>query len=122
MAANTNQACCSIPPVQSDYSPKGANVTVGGLDAYTVGPKDSKKAIVVVYDIFGFWPTTKQGADLLAEATKSRVIMPDFFRGKPFPQEYYPPDTKEKQDALQACEYHSNSVARNPILFTDTHT
>lgn len=74
---------------------------IGGLDAYVIGPKDSKKAIVVVYDIFGYWPTTKQGADLLAEATKARVVMPDFFRGSPFPQEYYPPNTDEKKEALQ---------------------
>ncbi|PWZ00539.1 alpha/beta-hydrolase [Testicularia cyperi] len=102
MANNTNEACCSIPPVQSDYSPKGTTEKLGGLDVYAIGPKDSKKAIVVVYDIFGYWPTTKQGADILAEATKARVVMPDFFRGKPFPQEYYPPNTKDKQEALQS--------------------
>ncbi|SPO21908.1 related to AIM2 - cytoplasmic protein involved in mitochondrial function or organization [Ustilago trichophora] len=102
MAHNTNQACCSIPPVQSDYSPKGKMERIGGLDTYVIGPKDAKKAIVVVYDIFGFWPTTKQGADLLADATKARVVMPDFFRGKPFPQEYYPPNTDEKKNALQS--------------------
>ncbi|PWN48565.1 alpha/beta-hydrolase [Violaceomyces palustris] len=102
MAANTNKACCSIPPVQSDYTPKGKTEKLGGLDAYSIGPDDAKKAIVVVYDIFGYWPTTKQGSDVLAEALKdTKLVMPDFFRGKPFPQEYYPPDTKEKQEALQ---------------------
>ena len=55
-----------------------------------------------MYDIFGYWPTTKQGADLMAEATKARIVMPDFFRGKPFPQEFYPPNTDEKKNALQA--------------------
>nr|CDI52577.1 dienelactone hydrolase [Melanopsichium pennsylvanicum 4] len=74
---------------------------VGGLDAYTIGPKDSKKAIVVVYDIFGYWPTTKQGADLLADATKARIVMPDFFRGKPIAQEDYPPQTDEQKQAFQ---------------------
>lgn len=38
---------------------------------------------------------------MLAEATKARVIMPDFFRGKPFPQDFYPPNTDEKKNALQ---------------------
>ncbi|GAK63557.1 dienelactone hydrolase family protein [Moesziomyces antarcticus] len=98
---NTNEACCSIPPVQSDYSPKGETLKLGGLDTYVAGPKDASKAIVVVYDIFGLWPTTKQGVDVLAEATKARVVLPDFFRGKPFPQEYYPPNTDEKKQALQ---------------------
>ncbi|EST07675.1 Dienelactone hydrolase [Kalmanozyma brasiliensis GHG001] len=101
MAANTNQACCTIPPVKSDYSPKGSMEKIGGLDTYVIGPKDAKKAIVVVYDIFGFHNATKQGADLLADSTKARVIMPDFFRGKPFPQTSYPPDTDEKKQEFQ---------------------
>ncbi|SPC66980.1 related to AIM2 - cytoplasmic protein involved in mitochondrial function or organization [Ustilago sp. UG-2017b] len=101
MAANTNQACCTIPPVKSDYSPKGTTEKIGGLDAYVIGPKDAKKAIVVVYDVFGYWPTTKQGADLLAEATKARIVMPDFFRGKPIAQEDYPPKTEEKKQKFQ---------------------
>jgi len=88
---------------------------VGGLDCYAIGPKDSKKAIIVVYDIFGFWPTTKQGADILAEATKARVVMPDFFRGKPIAQEDYPPDTQEKKDAFQAFfGAQGNFQARKP--------
>lgn len=55
-----------------------------------------------MYDIFGFHNATKQGADVLADATKARVVMPDFFRGKPFPQEYYPPNTDEKKAAFQS--------------------
>ncbi|SJX61803.1 related to AIM2-cytoplasmic protein involved in mitochondrial function or organization [Sporisorium reilianum f. sp. reilianum] len=102
MAHNTNQACCSIPPVKSDYSPKGTTEKIAGIDTYVIGPKDAKKAIVVVYDIFGFHNATKQGADLLADATKARVVMPDFFRGKPFPQESYPPNTDEKKAEFQA--------------------
>lgn len=90
---------------------------IGGLDTYVIGPKDAKKAIVVVYDIFGYWPTTKQGADLLADATKARVVMPDFFRGKPFPQEYYPPNTDEKKNALQSFFGEAGDFqARKPDL------
>ncbi|KAJ9478215.1 putative Protein AIM2 (putative) [Pseudozyma hubeiensis] len=114
---NTNQACCSIPPVKSDYSPKGTTEKIGGLDTYSIGPKDAKHAIVVVYDIFGFHNATKQGADLLAESTKSRVVMPDFFRGKPFPQSFYPPDTDEKKQALQSFFGEAGDFgARKPDL------
>lgn len=28
---NTNEACCSIPPVQSDYEPKGTYKAYGGF-------------------------------------------------------------------------------------------
>lgn len=90
---------------------------VGELEAYVIGPKDSKKAIVVVYDVFGYWPTTKQGADLLAEATKARVVMPDFFRGDPFPQEKFPTDSDEKKQSLQAFfGKQGNFQARKPEL------
>ncbi|OZJ02296.1 hypothetical protein BZG36_05067 [Bifiguratus adelaidae] len=80
-------ACCTIPPVKSDYSPKGEIFQIEDMDVYTVGPKGTKTAILVIYDIFGFHPNTKQFADRLAEHSKVNVIMPDFFRGKPFTEQ-----------------------------------
>jgi dienelactone hydrolase len=47
------------------------------------GPSDASKAIFVVYDIFGYFDQTVQGADLLAHSGKYQVFMPDFFDGKP---------------------------------------
>lgn len=39
---NTNKACCSIPPVQSEYKPKGSYQKVGSFDkAYVVSPPAS---------------------------------------------------------------------------------
>lgn len=52
---NTNQACCSIPPVQSDYQPKGTFKPFGDFKrVYVTGPTTSDNAIVCVYDIFGY--------------------------------------------------------------------
>lgn len=34
----------------------------------------------------------------------------DFFRGKPFPQEFFPPDNEEKQNALQSCQCEGDPV------------
>ncbi|KAJ3120717.1 hypothetical protein HK098_004403 [Nowakowskiella sp. JEL0407] len=88
--ANTNQACCSLPPVvQEGYVPKGEWEEIAGMKAYIVGDKSSKKALVAIYDIFGYFPQTQQGADLLA-SQGYRVVMPDFFRGEPFPLEKFP--------------------------------
>jgi dienelactone hydrolase len=42
-----------------------------------------KKAILVIYDIFGFFPQTIQGADILAASGDYQVFMPDFFEGQP---------------------------------------
>ena len=69
---NTNVACCTLPPVRSDYEPKGSYKAYGGFDkvcitldialhvsltryeAYFAGPeKPGKIALVCVFDIFG---------------------------------------------------------------------
>lgn len=49
-----SDVCCSIPPVKSEYTPIGTMEKLEGyFDMYCVGPKDTKKAIIVFYDIFG---------------------------------------------------------------------
>ncbi|RCI04753.1 hypothetical protein CU098_008397 [Rhizopus stolonifer] len=75
------KACCTLPPVQSDYTPVGAVEKIDDLDVYTIGPKDAKKAVLVIYDIFGFHPNTMQFCDILAKNCGWKVVMPDFLRG-----------------------------------------
>jgi len=102
--AHNSAACCSIPPVISKgYEPKGKYVTLNGLKTYTTGPSTAKQAILVIYDIFGFFPQTIQGADILAHADKEhqyQVFMPDFFEGEPADISWYPPDNEEKGKKL----------------------
>ncbi|KAI9889937.1 MAG: hypothetical protein M1814_004660 [Vezdaea aestivalis] len=52
--------------------------------------------------IFGYFPQTIQGADILASDTKHprKVFMPDFFKGKPAPLDAYPPTTDEHKKIL----------------------
>lgn len=69
---NTNVACCTIPPVHSDYTPKGKYKPYAGFNkvrstldqhstrglmhaqVYVTGPETpGKVAIICVYDIFG---------------------------------------------------------------------
>jgi hypothetical protein len=92
-----SQACCTVPPVISKgYEAKGTYTTIDGMKTYTTGPKDAKKALLVVYDIFGFKDQTLQGADILATSDNEnqyQVFMPDFFEGKPVDISDYPPDT-----------------------------
>ncbi|CAO3642742.1 unnamed protein product [Mucor hiemalis] len=78
-----SKACCTLPPVASDYTPIGSIENLGDLSVYTVGPKDATKAVFVFYDIFGFHVNTKQFCDILAKNCGWKVVMPDFFRGKP---------------------------------------
>jgi len=101
---NTNKACCTIPPVQSDYTPKGEFKPVGDFKkVYVTGQNNKENAIVCIYDIFGYWPQTQQGADIIASNLKSTVYMPDFFEPNPaFPQEKFPPKTDQDKADLQA--------------------
>eukprot|EP01120_Amphizonella_sp_Union-15-10_P002510 TRINITY_DN1277_c0_g2_i1.p1 TRINITY_DN1277_c0_g2~~TRINITY_DN1277_c0_g2_i1.p1 ORF type:complete len:265 (+),score=54.82 TRINITY_DN1277_c0_g2_i1:69-797(+) len=86
-----SEACCTVPPVKSDYVGKGTLETFEDLQIYSAGPKDSKTVYISFYDIFGNLPNVQQFADKLAEATGDRVVMPDFFKGKPWPQDKFPP-------------------------------
>jgi hypothetical protein len=59
----------------------------------TTGPSDATKGIVVIYDIFGYFDQTVQGADILATSheQKYQVFMPDWFKGEPAPIEWSVP-------------------------------
>jgi len=98
--------CCKIPPViAKDYTPKGKYETIGGLKTYVTGPDSATKGIFLVYDIFGFFPQSLQGADILAtsdEAHQYKVFIPDFFEGTPCNIAWYPPTDDEKKQKLGA--------------------
>ena len=56
------------------------------------GPSTAQTALLVVYDIFGYFPQTIQGADILATSDKDhpyQVFMPDFFEGVPCDTAWY---------------------------------
>lgn len=99
-----SKACCNTPAiVAKDYTPKGEYITVNGLKTYATGPKDAKRALLVVYDIFGFFSQTLQGADILAHSDPDKpyqVFIPDFFEGEPADISWYPPDNEEKGQKL----------------------
>ncbi|KAH7316480.1 Alpha/Beta hydrolase protein [Stachybotrys elegans] len=99
-----SESCCNIPPVvAAGYQAKGTYEDIGGYKTYVTGPDDATKALVVVFDIFGFFDQTIQGADILAYSDhhqKYKIYMPDWFGGKPCPIEIFPPDTDEKKKQL----------------------
>ena len=75
-----SHACCTVPPiVGDDYKEKGNFTTIQDMKTYQTGSSDAKQALLVVYDIFGFFPQTLQGADILAHGDKEKpyqVFMP----------------------------------------------
>jgi len=101
-----SEACCNIPPIVVEgYEPKGKYETINGMKTYVTGPSTASTAILFVSDIFGYFPQTLQGADILATSDHDhqyQVFMPDFFDGQPLDISVYPPDTPEKQKTLGA--------------------
>ncbi|KAF2099951.1 dienelactone hydrolase [Rhizodiscina lignyota] len=104
--AEPSPACCARGPVEvKSYEPKGTYVEYAGLKTYQTGPATATKAILLIYDIFGLYPQTIQGADILAYADPKhefRVFMPDWFGDGAADLAMYPPDTPEKHAYIMA--------------------
>lgn len=45
--------CCANPPTLSSSSGAGSVVEFGGLKTYVTGPSDSKRAILLISDVYG---------------------------------------------------------------------
>ncbi|GFY98774.1 alpha/beta-Hydrolases superfamily protein [Actinidia rufa] len=84
--------CCENPPaLTSSCGGSGSVVELGGLKAYTTGPSDSKLAIVLISDVYGYEPPNlRKLADKVA-ASGYYVVVPDFFYGEP-----YAPDNTDR--------------------------
>jgi len=50
---STSEACCSIPPVQLEYTAQGTYKPYGAFDRVYVTGDKSETALIIVYDIFG---------------------------------------------------------------------
>ncbi|CZS87910.1 hypothetical protein WAI453_000292 [Rhynchosporium graminicola] len=108
-----SRACCTRPPVVLrggyNYDPTGTHVTHNGLRTYETGPKDAKRGIVLIYDVFGEFIQTIRGADILATgypaipdtAGEFKVFMPDWFGDSPADLAAYPPKTPAQFKYIQ---------------------
>ncbi|PGH11571.1 hypothetical protein AJ79_04829 [Helicocarpus griseus UAMH5409] len=125
-----SKACCSIPPVVTKgYEGKGQYQTINGMKTYVTGPDNATEAVLVVYDIFGFFPQTIQGADIIASSDsnrKYRVFMPDFFDGSPADISWYPPKTDEHKQKLgqffQTKAAPPNTLSRIPGVVQEANS
>ncbi|KAI8574570.1 hypothetical protein RHMOL_Rhmol01G0364900 [Rhododendron molle] len=84
--------CCENPPaLSSSCGSSGSVLELGGLKAYATGPSDSKLAILLISDVFGYEaPNLRKLAEKVA-AAGFYVVVPDFFYGDP-----YSPSNSEK--------------------------
>lgn len=101
----SDQACATLPPVQVDYTPKGKWLDEGlnGLKTYFTGdgPTKNTRALLYIYDIFGFCPQNYQGADMLATQGID-VYIPDMFVGKGLDPNLKNMNAEDKQKAMAA--------------------
>ncbi|KAK5992143.1 putative AIM2 family protein C30D10.14 [Cladobotryum mycophilum] len=98
----TSPKCCELPPVSHEYTPKGKYETIGGVHTYVVGPENSTKGIIDVFDIFGIRAQTIQGADRLSVHSGAVVLVPDLFNGTGLEDSLVPTDTDEKKAKVHA--------------------
>ena len=98
-------AACSAagPPKKASYKPKGKFLNLGDLQLYQIGA--GKKVIIMLYDIFGWNEVNKNVfafADDLAGFGAFTVVMPDVFRGEPWPVADFPPESPLQKKAFNA--------------------
>ncbi|KAF8472563.1 hypothetical protein BDZ91DRAFT_715292 [Kalaharituber pfeilii] len=116
--------CCpsDVPPVVTgEYTPKGTYKEYAGLKTYLTGPETATVGVFVIYDIFGFYPQTIQGADILASRLNALVVIPDFFEGEPCDLRIFPFDTDEKKKILSTFistkgNFKKNTTKINEVI------
>ncbi|GLT70972.1 hypothetical protein SLA2020_430180 [Shorea laevis] len=79
--------CCSNPPTLNPSAGAGHVEQLGGLSSYVSGSPDSKLAILLISDVFGYEsPNLRKLADKVA-AAGFYVVVPDFLHGDPYSPE-----------------------------------
>ncbi|CAN6355274.1 unnamed protein product [Urochloa humidicola] len=77
--------CCDNPPALNPTGGEGQVVdSFGGLKAYLAGSDESKAAVILISDVFGFEsPNLRKIADKVA-LSGYFVVVPDFLHGDPY--------------------------------------
>jgi len=107
--------CCDNPPALNPACGEGKVVdSFGGLKAYVAGPEDSKAAVVLVADVFGFEaPILRKIADKVASSGYF-VVVPDFFHGDP----YVPENGKPIPEWLKSHTPEKGFEEAKPVIAT----
>ncbi|XP_057485482.1 endo-1,3;1,4-beta-D-glucanase-like [Actinidia eriantha] len=79
--------CCENPPTLSSSYGTGHVEELGGLKSYVSGSPESKIAVLLVSDVYGYdAPNLRKLADKVA-ASGFYVVVPDFLYGDPYAPE-----------------------------------
>nr|GMD88278.1 endo-1,3;1,4-beta-D-glucanase-like [Ipomoea batatas] len=81
--------CFNNPPTLSSTTGSGSLQEIAGIKTYVSGSQDSKLAILMISDAFGYEaPKLRKLADKVAGAG-FLVVVPDLFYGDPFNHQKY---------------------------------
>ncbi|KAJ3693723.1 hypothetical protein LUZ60_009203 [Juncus effusus] len=81
--------CCENPPTLDPAYGAGHVADIGGLKAYLAGSPESKLAVLLASDVYGYEaPNFRKLADKVG-AAGFYVIAPDFFHGDPMTTEIF---------------------------------
>ncbi|KAI9291990.1 alpha/beta-hydrolase [Neoconidiobolus thromboides FSU 785] len=114
-----SKSCCTLKPVESNYKPQGSFFTVKDLEYYSIGD-EKDPLILLVYDLAGKHNNAYQFGDILASAGY-HVIIPDFFRNKPWPLEDWPTKNMDKLIHMATVEYSFDNKIHEDILLIYDH-
>ncbi|KAL8235196.1 hypothetical protein R6Q59_021296 [Mikania micrantha] len=96
--------CCSNPPASSGAG-SGEVLQIASLNSYVSGNSDSKVAVLLVSDVFGYGAQKlRQLADKVASGGYY-VVVPDFFYGDPMTPETKIDDWLKNHAPEQAVEF-----------------
>ncbi|KAF8951145.1 hypothetical protein BGZ46_004142, partial [Entomortierella lignicola] len=80
-------SCCNTPPTEAQWQPKGQEkvlptlINGGERKTYRTGPKDSKRGVIAIHDIFGYHPTGIQFFDRIAASNGGfQLSAPEIFK------------------------------------------
>ncbi|KAK8457856.1 hypothetical protein SEVIR_3G257300v4 [Setaria viridis] len=105
--------CCENPPALDPAGGAGKVVdSFGGLKAYVAGAEDSKAAVVLIADVFGFEaPNLRKIADKVA-LSGYFVVVPDFFHG----DAYIPENEKPIHEWLKSHAPEKGFEDAKPVI------
>ncbi|KAL4936084.1 hypothetical protein BDV06DRAFT_216945 [Aspergillus oleicola] len=89
------------------------------LNIGVTGNRSSKRGVVLIYDIFGLYPQTKEGAALISRELDCLVIIPDFFHGDAANMDWIGMDTDEKRSSMMAFFHTKANPVKNLAVLSD---
>ncbi|ODM89008.1 putative AIM2 family protein C30D10.14 [Orchesella cincta] len=102
--------------IESNYTPRGEEYTLGNLTVYETPNRSSKRVLIHIYDIFGMSVNIRQVADSMAALHDFRVVIPRIFREEYWNEGNFPPANHSELDIWVEENASWEKVAKYDVL------